>query len=110
LVGMKQLPKQFQVRAATRGKKPWRQAEMLLAISFLKTAGLVETSTKKGTFIRDSTHTINDLIVLAKKVHMPTKGIARVKVAADFKDTEINENEDFDGMEVESEVLARLNE
>lgn len=37
----RRLPKQIQARTASKGKKGWRQAEVLLAIQFLKTSGLL---------------------------------------------------------------------
>jgi DNA-binding transcriptional regulator YhcF (GntR family) len=84
LAQARQLPKQLAVRAANRGKRAWRQAEMLLAVQFLKEAGLVETSTKKGTFIKDPAHTFSDLIALVKKVEMPGAGNAKKMKIVDF--------------------------
>lgn len=37
----RRLPKQVAVRTSTKGKRAWRQAEVLLAIQFLKTAGTI---------------------------------------------------------------------
>jgi len=72
---IRQLPTQLMIRAPTKGKKPWRQAEMSMAVQFLKTANLVETSKKAGTIIKNSTHTVDDLIKIVQSVKMPTSPI-----------------------------------
>eukprot|EP00026_Physarum_polycephalum_P010980 Phypoly_transcript_11169.p1 GENE.Phypoly_transcript_11169~~Phypoly_transcript_11169.p1 ORF type:complete len:296 (+),score=29.65 Phypoly_transcript_11169:90-890(+) len=73
----RKLPKQISVRMSTKGKRPWRQAEVLLAIQFLKTAELVETSTRKGTLVKEPYKTMDDLIARALSVQMPTTMTSR---------------------------------
>eukprot|EP00026_Physarum_polycephalum_P003312 Phypoly_transcript_03322.p1 GENE.Phypoly_transcript_03322~~Phypoly_transcript_03322.p1 ORF type:complete len:817 (+),score=245.91 Phypoly_transcript_03322:305-2452(+) len=77
----RRLPKQGSVRMSGKGKRAWRQAEVLLAIHFLKSADLVETSTKKGTLVREPSRTMAELIHRAQTVVMPNRGnIGKVKV------------------------------
>lgn len=61
----------FFSRTPTKGKRPWRQAEMSLAVQFLQTADLVETSNSAGTVIKNPAHTVDDLIKIVQSVKMP---------------------------------------
>jgi len=72
----RKLPKQISVRTPTKGRRPLRQAEVLLAVQFLKAADLVETSTKKGTLVREPCRTIDELLARVVTVTIPNRSNA----------------------------------